>query len=68
MENVTVLSDHRDTSFGTNYGVLVKDMRFLARAIFVVDKEGVVRYTQLVPEIGQEPEYDEVITAAKELV
>ena len=68
IDRVTVLSDHRNVSFGENYGVLVKDARLLARAIFVVDKGGVVRYTQLVPEISNEPNYDEVINAAKALV
>jgi len=42
-------------------------MRLLARNIFVTDKAGVVRYQQLVPEIGQEPDYDAVVNAAKEL-
>ncbi len=68
VDKVMVVSDHREVSFGQNYGVLVKDARLLARALFVVDREGVVRYTQLVPEITTEPNYDEVIEAAKALV
>lgn len=68
IDRVTVLSDHRKVSFGENYGILMKNARQLARAIFIVDKSGVIRYTQLVPEIGNEPNYDEVIDAAKALV
>jgi thiol peroxidase len=68
VEKVVTLSDHRDAAFGNAYGVLIKELRLLARAVFVVDKEGVVRYVQLVKEIAEEPDYDAVIAAAKELV
>ena len=68
VEKVATLSDHRDAAFGNAYGVLIKELRLLARAVFVVDKEGVVRYVQLVKEIAEEPDYDAVIAAAKELV
>jgi thiol peroxidase len=68
VEKVVTLSDHRDAAFGNAYGVLIKELRLLARAVFVVDKEGVVRYVQLVKEITEEPDYDAVIAAAKELV
>jgi len=67
IKNVQTLSDHRDASFGRAYGVLIKDLRLLARAIFVVDKKGVVRYLQIVPEIASEPDYDAVLKAVKEL-
>ena len=67
VSGVQTLSDHRDASFGTAYGVLIKELRLLARALFVVDKEGVVRYTQLVREITQEPDYDAVLSAVGEL-
>lgn len=65
--NLETLSDHRDVSFGTAYGLLIKELRLLARAVLVVDKGGVVRYMQLVPEIGQEPNYDEALAAVKAL-
>jgi thiol peroxidase len=68
VDKVVTLSDHRDASFGNAYGVLIKELRLLARAVFVVDKEGVIRYSQLVPEIADEPDYDAVIAAVKELV
>jgi thiol peroxidase len=67
VENVTTLSDHREASFGKAYGVLIKDLRLLARAVFVVDKKGIVRYVQIVPEVASEPDYDAVLKAVKEL-
>jgi thiol peroxidase len=67
IKNVQTLSDHRDVSFGRAYGVLIKDLRLLARAVFVVDKKGVVRYLQIVPEIATEPDYDAVLKVVKEL-
>jgi len=68
VERVITLSDHRDTSFGLAYGVLIKGLRLLARAIFVVDREGTVRYHQLVPEIAQEPDYAAVLEAVRKLL
>ncbi|MFH1371938.1 MAG: thiol peroxidase [Planctomycetota bacterium] len=67
VKNVQTLSDYRYASFGNAYGVLIKDLRLLARTLFVVDKTGVVRYVQIVPEIGTEPNYDAVLKAVKEL-
>ena len=68
VEKVTTLSDHRDAKFGENYGVLIKELRLLARAIFVVDREGVIQYVQLVKEVTEEPDYDAVIAAVGKLV
>lgn len=67
VKNVQVLSDHREASFGTAYGVLMKGLRLLARAIFVVDDKGVVRYKQLVKEIANEPDYNAVLEAVRQL-
>jgi len=67
VKNVQTLSDYRYASFGNSYGVLIKDLRLLARAVFVVDKTGIVRYVQIVPEIATEPNYDAVLRAVKEL-
>ena len=67
VDKVITVSDHRDASFGTAYGVLVKDVRLLARAVFVVDREGVIRYIQLVKETGTEPDYAPVLQAVKDL-
>jgi len=67
VKNVNVLSDHRTTSFGQAFGVLIKELRLLARAVFVVDKEGIVRYTQIVDELTNEPDYEAVLKAVKEI-
>jgi thiol peroxidase len=63
---VQTLSDYR-SNFGENYGVLIKGLNLLARSIFVVDQDGKVRYTQLVKEVATEPNYDEVLNAAKSI-
>jgi thiol peroxidase len=68
VDKVITLSDHREAEFGNAYGVLIKELRLLARAVFVADAEGVVRYVQLVNEVAKEPDYDAVISAAKKLV
>lgn len=65
---VNVFSDHREADFGKKFGVLVGDLRILSRAVFVVDKEGTVRYTELVREIGNEPDYEKVLNAVRQLV
>jgi len=64
---VQTLSDHRDASFGTSYGVLIKELRLLARAVFVVDQEGKIQHAQLVKEVSQEPNYDAVLSVLKKL-
>ena len=58
------LSDFRNTSFSKDYGLLMEDgplQGLLARAVVVIDPDQIVRYVQLVPEITQEPDYDEVL-------
>jgi thiol peroxidase len=67
VDKVITVSDHRDAAFGTGYGVLIKDMRLLARAVFVVDRQGTIRYIQFVKDIGAEPDYAPVLRAVKEL-
>ena len=68
VEKVTTLSDHRDAKFGEAYGVFIKGLRLLARAVFVVDKGGVIQYIQLVKEVTTEPDYEPVIAAVKNLL
>ena len=68
VDQVTTFSDHRDAAFGEAYGVLIKELRLLARAIFVVDRQGTVQYTQLVKEVTEEPDYEAVLDAVKKLV
>jgi thiol peroxidase len=68
VKNVYVFSDHRTASFGQAYGVLIKDLRLLARGVFVVDKKGIVRYANIVSEISHEPDYDAVLNEVKKLL
>ena len=68
IDAVKVYSDHRDASFGTGWGVLIKELRLLARAVFVVDKEDVLRYIEIVPEATNPPDYDSVLSALKQIL
>lgn len=68
IHNIKTLSDHRDASFGKAYGVLIEELRLLAREIFIVDKEGIIRYKQIVPEITSEPDYDDCLNFVKQLI
>ena len=65
---MTTLSDHRSLSFGEAYGVLIKELRILARAIFVVDAADKVTYVEIVPEIASEPNYDAALKAVQDAV
>lgn len=67
IEHVQTLSDHRDATFGTAYGILIEELRLLARAIFVVDKEGLIRYIEVVEEMTNEPDYEAALKAVKDL-
>ena len=67
MNRVQTLSDHRDASFGTSYGLLIKELRLLARAVLVIDRDGTIRYIQLVREISDEPDYEAVLSALGKL-
>ena len=66
VENVQTLSDHRNAEFGTEFGVLIKELRLLARTVFVVDKEGIIRYIEIVDEVTNEPDYEAALSAVKE--
>ena len=67
VERVKTYSDHRLASFGLAYGVLIKELRLLARAVFVVDQGGIVQYAELVPELTNQPDYEAVLQAVKRL-
>jgi thiol peroxidase len=67
VDRVVTVSDHRRAEFGHAYGILIKELRLLARAVFVIDPQGIVRYVQLVGEVGQEPDYTAVIEAVRSL-
>ena len=67
INKVMALSDHRDASFGAAYGVLIKELRLLARSIFVLDKEDIIRYKEIVPEVTNPPDFVIPIDIAKKL-
>ena len=67
VDKVKILADHRDHSFGQAYGVYVKETGFLWRAVFVVDKNGMVQYAEYVPEVGQHPNYDAILATVNQL-
>lgn len=60
INNAVGLSDHRDASFGEAFGVLIKELRLLARAVFVVE-DGVVTYAEVVPEATDSPDYEKLM-------
>ncbi|MFH1134721.1 MAG: thiol peroxidase [Pseudomonadota bacterium] len=68
VERVVTLSDYKDASFGQAYGILIEELRLLARSVFVIDRQGVVRYVELVKEIASEPNYEAALSAAAGLV
>lgn len=68
IDRVTVLSDQLKKDFGSKYGVLMKEVGILRRAIFVVDKNDTIAYAAYMPAIGVEPDYDAVLAAARKLI
>lgn len=65
IDKVKVLSDHREASFGISYGILIKELRLLARSIFIIDKNDRIAYIQIVPEITHHPDYNKSLEALK---
>jgi len=61
-------SDYQDMNFGDAYGTHIKEIRLESRAVFVVDRDGIIRYVEYVPVSGREPDYDAALAALKELV
>lgn len=68
VDKVVTLSDYRDASFGAAYGVLIKELRLLARSVFLADREGTLQHVEIVKEIANEPDYDAAIAALNKLV
>ncbi len=68
LRNVVTLSDYREASFGQAYGVLIKELRLEGRSVFVVDRQGAIRYIQIVNEMTHEPDYAPALEAAKRLL
>ena len=67
IKNVTFLSDYRGGDFGRAYGLLVPDIHVLARAVMVVDKDNVIKYLQVVPELASMPDMDAAFHAARKV-
>ena len=68
VDRVRMLSDHKDGSFGASYGTLIKELRIESRAIFVVDKDNVIRHVEYVKEVADHPDYEAALKAAKSLL
>lgn len=68
IDKVIVLSDHRDLDFGTKYGLVIKELRLLARAITIIDKDGTIKYQEIVSEVTNHPDYDKALEEAKKLI
>jgi thioredoxin-dependent peroxiredoxin len=65
VDHVKMVSDHRDGSFGQAYGTLIKDLRIMSRAIFVIDKNNVIRHVEYVKEVADHPNYEAALSAAR---
>ncbi len=67
LNDAVTLSDYRLADFGNEYGILIKELHLLARAVFIVDRKGKLQYSQIVREITNEPDYGSALAALKEL-
>lgn len=67
LEKILTLSDYREREFGLKYGFLIDENKLLARGTVIIDKQGIVKYVEYVPEIGQEPDYDKSLDVLKSL-
>src|SRR5580658_4113934 len=65
VDKVKMLSDHRDGSFGSNYGTLIKELRIESRAIFVVGKDNTIKHAEYVKEVADFPNYETALAAAR---
>lgn len=68
IKNLQTLSDHRDAAFGQAYGTLIKELRLLSRAVFVIDPQDIVQYVEYVPEMTSHPNYDNALKALQAAV
>ena len=65
VDHVKMVSDHREGSFGQAYGTLIKDLRIMSRAIFVLGKDNHIRHVEYVKEVGEHPNYETALAAAR---
>ncbi len=66
IDRVKVVSDVVEAEFGQKYGLLIKERRYLRRAVFIVGRDGRLTYVNYLPALGDEPNYEEVIAAARQ--
>jgi thiol peroxidase len=67
IDRLQVLSDFVHREFGARYGLLIKDRGLLARAVFVIGRDGTLRYREIVAELGREPDYDTALDEIREV-
>lgn len=68
IDKVQTLSDYQDRAFGLDYGLLIKELKLLARAVMVIDRDDKLRYFQLVGEVAEEPDYQAALDAVNQLL
>lgn len=68
IENLEVVSDYKEREFGEKYGFLIDELKLLARGVVVVDKEGIIKHVEYVPEVTNEVDFDAALEAVKKLV
>lgn len=68
IDKAQMASDHMDMAFGNAYGTHIQELRLEQRAVFVIDKEDIVRYVEYVPEIAQHPNYDAALAALNQIL
>ncbi len=68
IKNLKILSDYKNSSFGINYGLLVKELNLLARSVIIVDKSNAIRYIQIVGELTNAPDYEKALKALEEVI
>ncbi|MFO8023019.1 MAG: thiol peroxidase [Perlabentimonas sp.] len=68
IDNLTPLSDHKNMDFGEKYGFMIDELRLLARGVVIIDSNNEIKYVEIVPEIGNEPNYEMAINKLKEIV
>jgi len=68
IENIVVVSDHRDLDFGEKYGFILKEFRLLSRGVIIIDKDKTVRYVEYVNEVTNHPDYNKALEAVNEII
>ncbi|GBD13889.1 putative thiol peroxidase [bacterium HR24] len=68
VDRIKVLSDYQEREFGLKYGILIKELKLLARSVWIIDRDGVIRYKEIVPEVTQEPNYQAALDALQQVV